>query len=154
KLRRPKAPRLGRGQRAGDVDAGGDVGARHVHPLALTVRGELVAQRPAAADEEDGNRQRDEIARTDHGSTTHSWALHGPSFKSLRPAISAREISIAFGRSSRRIMTRAERPGRMRARSILSSFTMTRKARRIEARALSCATAEISVTRPLYVVDG
>src|ERR1051326_1332411 len=153
-LRRPEVARLGRGQRAGDVDARGDVGARDAHPLALAVRRELVAQRPSAADEEDGDGERNEIARTDHGSTTHSCALQGPSSRSVRPAMAAREMSVAFGRSSRRIITRAERPGRIRAGSILSSFTMTRKARRIDARALSCATAEISVTRPVYVVDG
>ena len=65
-LRRAEAAGVDRGERAGDVDAGDEIAARDADPVALTVGGELVAQRPAAEQKERGDRQRNGDAQAKH----------------------------------------------------------------------------------------
>src|SRR5207302_1585475 len=135
---------------------------RDAHPLALPIGGELVAQRPAAEEKESDGGDGDREALHDFSLTpssrplftTHSCALHEPTMTAtdlpdasrargcfVEKSIAARGAIRTPRSSSRRISTRAERPGRIIDGSILASLTTTRNFRRIDSRASSCATA-------------
>src|SRR5439155_6336102 len=136
-LRRTEAARIERRQSAGDIDTRDEIPALDSDPIALTVGSQLVA-RPSGGDKQDDDRERNRDLALHRRSpslrpltTTHSNALQSPSFTSrfARPA-APRGASRTFTAAARRIVTRAERPGPMRAGSRRSRLIVTRNDRR------------------------
>ena len=124
-LRRTEASRVESRERAGHVNAGDEIAARHACPFALTIGGELVARHCGGEKESDDCERDGDLAlhslspSFNPPRTTQSTSLHSPrrtSFFSLE--IEARGTSSALSSVSRRTITRAERPGRMRATSM------------------------------------